>query len=159
MTLHRTRLAVLIVSYGNPEDIDRCLRSLALSDFGDFEVLICENGGPEAFGHLASVINDQAAPLEQLNDCSDPLDEPGGRLADVIKCRFRNRANIVRLALATDNLGYGGGVNAWLERMLGRPDWDAVLVLNPDTQVGESCLSELMAKAAEGFGMVGATLV
>jgi N-acetylglucosaminyl-diphospho-decaprenol L-rhamnosyltransferase len=39
------------------------------------------------------------------------------------------------------------------------PGWEAILVLNPDTEVVEACLSELMAKAAEGFGMVGGTLV
>jgi GT2 family glycosyltransferase len=65
----------------------------------------------------------------------------------------------VRLAVATENLGYAGGVNAWLERMMVYPGWEAVLVLNPDTEVAETCLSELVAKAAEGFGMVGGALV
>lgn len=56
-------------------------------------------------------------------------------------------------------LGYAGGVNAWLERLMLYPAWEAVLVLNPDTAVSETCLSELMAKAAKGFGMVGGSLV
>jgi N-acetylglucosaminyl-diphospho-decaprenol L-rhamnosyltransferase len=159
MTLENPELAVLIVSYGNPSDVDRCLRSLALSDFEDFEVFICENAGGETFTQLVSVVADQATTLVQVNDRSDPLDESGGRLAAVVKCRFRDRKNVVRVAVAVDNLGYGGGVNAWLERLLGRPGWDAVLVLNPDTEIEPSCLSELMAKAAEGFGMVGGTLV
>jgi N-acetylglucosaminyl-diphospho-decaprenol L-rhamnosyltransferase len=153
------KLAVLIVSYGNPDDVDRCLKSLALSDFEDFGVFVCENAGKEAFSLLINAIADQATTLERAKDCSDSLDEPAGRFAEVVKCRFRTRANVVRVALAIDNLGYGGGVNAWLERLLGRTDWDAVLVLNPDTEVNEPCLSELMAKAGEGFGMVGGTLV
>jgi hypothetical protein len=61
--------------------------------------------------------------------------------------------------VATENLGYAGGVNAWLERLIACPGWEAVLVLNPDTEVAETCLSELMAKAAEGFGIVGGALV
>ena len=76
-----------------------------------------------------------------------------------MKCQFRGRAITVRLAAATENLGYGGGVNAWLERLIVYPGWEAVLVLNPDTEVGEICLSELMARATEGFGMVGGALV
>ena len=56
-------------------------------------------------------------------------------------------------------LGYGGGVNAWLERLLDCPGWGAVLVLNPDTEVHEACLSELLKKADQGFEMVGAMLV
>jgi N-acetylglucosaminyl-diphospho-decaprenol L-rhamnosyltransferase len=153
------RLAVLIVSYGNPADVARCLRSLASSDFEDFVVFICENAGREAFAQLIDVIAAEGATLEEMNDCSDPLDVSGGRLAAVAKCRFRSRTNVVRVGLAVDNLGYAGGVNAWLERLLGSPDWDAVLVLNPDTEIDRSCLSELMAKAAEGFGMIGGTLV
>ena len=39
------------------------------------------------------------------------------------------------------------------------PGWEAALVLNPDTELAETCLSELMAKAGEGFGMVGGALV
>jgi N-acetylglucosaminyl-diphospho-decaprenol L-rhamnosyltransferase len=158
-TVDCANLAVLIVSYGNPADVDRCLRSLALSDFENFGVFICENAGSEAFAKLINVVADQGSTLERVNDWSDPLDEPAGRLAAVAKCRFLGRTNVVRIAVAIDNLGYGGGVNAWLERLLGSPGWDAVLVLNPDTEVDEACLSELMAKAAEGFGMVGGTLV
>jgi hypothetical protein len=56
-------------------------------------------------------------------------------------------------------LGYGGGVNAWLDRLIACPGWEAVLLLNPDTEVEETCLSELMGKAAEGYGMIGGTFV
>ena len=41
----------------------------------------------------------------------------------------------------------------------GRACVDRLLVLNPDTEVDRRCLSELMAKSVEGFGMVGASLV
>jgi GT2 family glycosyltransferase len=159
LTVDRPKLAVLIVSYGNPGDVDRCLRSLASSDFEDFEVFICENAGREAFAQLIDVIAVQGAALDRTKDCSDPLDEPAGRFSAVVRCRFHCRTNVVRVGVAIDNLGYGGGINAWLERLLGRPGWDAVLVLNPDTEVDKSCLSRLMAKAAEGFGMVGGTMV
>jgi N-acetylglucosaminyl-diphospho-decaprenol L-rhamnosyltransferase len=159
LTQHCAKLAVLIVSYRNPADVDRCLRSLGRSNWIDFEVFVCENAGPEAFIQLRALLTRRDGPLERVGDTSDALDRPGGRLAAVLGCRFRDRAITVRLAAATENLGYAGGVNAWLERLIACPGWEAVLVLNPDTAVGETCLSELMAKAAEGFGMVGGTLV
>ena len=153
------KLAVLIVSYGNPFDVNRCLESLARSTLADFEVFICENAGREAFGRLEALLTEQTSTLEKVEPQSNTLDAPGGRLTVVSKCRLRGRAIIVRLAVAKENLGYAGGINAWLERLLRRPGWEAVFILNPDTEVGDLCLSELMAKAAEGFGMVGGTLV
>lgn len=159
MTVNCTKLAVLIVSYRNPGDVDRCLKSLALSNWKDFEVFVCENGGREAFERLQAAVVGPGRPSQQIPGNADVLDKPAGRLVEVTKCRFHGSGNVVRLGLATDNLGYGGGVNAWLEQLLGSPGWDAVLVLNPDTEVDDDCLSELMAKSAEGFGMVGGTLV
>ena len=155
----RARLAVLIVSYGNPFDINRCLKSLDRSTWTDFEVFVCENAGREAFGQLKRVLTGQEGALEQIGNRSEAIDHPGGRLVLTEKCRLRGLNTVVRLAVALENLGYAGGVNAWLERFVGQPGWAAVLVLNPDTEVGDTCLSELMAKAADGFSMVGGTLV
>lgn len=155
----RAKLAVLIVAYRNPDDVDRCLKSLAQSDWQEFEVFVCENGGREAFELLVAAVVGRHRTLQRIEDELDTLDKPVGRLAAVTKCRFQSRANVVRLGLAVDNLGYGGGVNAWLEQLLGRSGWEAVLVLNPDTEVHHRCLTEFMGKAGQGFGMVGGTLV
>ncbi len=156
---HCAKLLIIIVAYGNPSDVERCLNSLARSNWTDFAVFICENAGQEAFTLLRTLLTRQNGPLEQINDSSDTLDRPGGRLDVVLRCRFPGRAITVRLAAATENLGYAGGVNAWLERLIACHGWEAVLVLNPDTEVAETCLSELVAKTAEGFGMVGGALV
>ncbi|MDE5452807.1 glycosyltransferase family 2 protein [Bradyrhizobium sp. CSA112] len=159
MAADRPKLAVIIVAFRNPEDVDRCLKSLARSDWQEFEVFVCENGGPRAFERLGATLVGRDRTLQRIEDEVDTLDKPGGRLAAVTKCRFQHRANVVRLGLAVDNLGYGGGVNTWLEQLLGRSGWEAVLVLNPDTEVDHSCLTEFMMKAGLGFGMIGGTLV
>jgi N-acetylglucosaminyl-diphospho-decaprenol L-rhamnosyltransferase len=156
---HCAKLIVLIVCYGNPKDVERCLISLSRSSWWDFEVFVCENAGEGAFTRLRSLLTMPKAPLVAADDSIDALDIPSGRLSAVTRCRLRGRPVTVRLAAAVDNLGYGGGVNAWLERLLDYPGWEAVLVLNPDTEVCEACLWELTAKAAEGFGMVGGSLV
>src|SRR5262249_28759920 len=126
----RAKLCVLIVSYANPLDVDRCIRSLARSTWTDFEIFVCENAGRDAFVLLKAQLTQQTGVLEP-DDRVDPLDEPGGRLAVVAKCRLRGCDIRVHLAAATDNLGYAGGVNAWLERFLVLPGWGAALVLNP----------------------------
>jgi N-acetylglucosaminyl-diphospho-decaprenol L-rhamnosyltransferase len=153
------RLVVLVVSYGNPSDVERCLASLARSSWPDFVVFVCENAGQAGFTRLCTLLTRQDGLLEPVDRDTHPLDSAHGRLAAATKCRFRNRPITVRIAAAAENLGYAGGVNAWLERLLPHHGWEAALVLNPDTEVAENCLSELMAKAAEGFGMVGGTLV
>jgi GT2 family glycosyltransferase len=152
-------LIVLIVSYGNPRDVERCLIALSRSSLSDFDIFVCENAGQEAFTHLRALLTMPEASLEAADDSVYPLDLPSGRLSAVTRYRLRGRPVTVRLAAAVENLGYGGGVNAWLERLLDDPGWQAALVLNPDTEVSEACLWELTAKAAEGFGMVGGSLV
>lgn len=154
----RAKLAVLIVSYGNPADVDRCLKSLARSTWPDFEVFVCENGGLERFLRLKALLTAPDGALEQANR-SETIGSPEGRLTIVEECKLRHSGVRVLLGAAQENLGYAGGINAWLERFLPNPGWEAVLVLNPDTEVNEVCLSELMAKIADGFGVVGGTLV
>jgi GT2 family glycosyltransferase len=159
MSTVNVKLAVIIVSYGNADDVDRCMKSLARSDLDHFEIFICENGGEGAYETLLATLVGLDQTLLRTSGALGALDKPQRRLASIAKCRFQDRANVVRVGLATENLGYGGGVNAWLEPLLGVSGWDAVLVLNPDTEVDRHTLSELVAKSAEGFGMVGGNLV
>lgn len=152
------KLVVLIVSYGNPNDVDRCLASLARSNWNEFEVFLCENAGREAFSRLLSTLGRPDGPFDPV-DCGSALDRPAGRLGAIARGRLRGRKNAVRLAAAEDNLGYAGGVNAWLGRLRDVPGWEAALVLNPDAVPSAACLAQLMAKTAQGYGMVGASLV
>lgn len=78
-------VAVSIVAFRNPDDITRCLEALSASTHTDFEVIICENGGPEAYAALCAAL---------------PANLSGGQ--------------IVRAVLADGNLGYAGGVNVCL---------------------------------------------
>ena len=78
-------VAIAIVGFRNADDIEQCLKALEQSAYADFEVVICENGGPAAF-----------EVLERLT----PKVLAGGQP--------------VRLVLAPDNLGFAGGVNTCL---------------------------------------------
>ena len=79
MSLH---VAVVIVGYRNAGDIARCLAALEKSTYRDFEIVICENGGAEAFAALQSQL-----PQTLLNE------QP------------------VKLIKASSNGGYARGIN------------------------------------------------
>ncbi|MBS0334058.1 MAG: glycosyltransferase family 2 protein, partial [Proteobacteria bacterium] len=79
-------VAVAIVGFRNLDDIARCLASLEGSTHRNFEVVVCENGGPEAFETLRHALP--------------------GRLAG---------GQTLTLICAPGNIGYGAGVNRCLE--------------------------------------------
>ena len=67
---------------------------------------------------------------------------------------------IVRVAQMPENLGYAGGINAWLRHLLDLPGWQAVWILNPDTEPTPSALFELANHASRHKrGMVGSRIV
>ncbi len=87
-------VAIAIVGFRNPLDIVRCLTALSASTHADFEVIICENGGREAYDALTAAIPERLV---------------GGRP--------------VRAVLADGNLGYAGGVNVCLRETPAADAW------------------------------------
>jgi N-acetylglucosaminyl-diphospho-decaprenol L-rhamnosyltransferase len=75
-------IAICIVGFRNADDIARCLEALSESTHADFDVVICENGGPESYEVLRA---------------ATPSVLPGGQQ--------------VRIVAAPRNLGYAGGIN------------------------------------------------
>ncbi len=76
------------------------------------------------------------------------------------RLRFRERQSTVQVGCASENLGYAGGINAWLRPLLLSPGWKGVWVLNPDTQPYPDALKELVGRAVAGDkGMVGSTIL
>ena len=88
------RVAVAIVGFRNPDDVSRCLAALANSTQAGFEVVICENGGRDAYEAM------RAAAPARLS---------GGQNVDVI--------------LAPGNLGFAGGVKVCIERTPDADAW------------------------------------
>lgn len=59
-------VAVTIVAFRNPEDIARCTEALAAQTHQEFEVVIVENGGSEAFTRMSEVVGDKLASGQQV---------------------------------------------------------------------------------------------
>jgi len=87
-------VAVAIVGFRTPDDIFRCLEALAGSAHTDFEVSICENGGPAAFAALMAGL---------------PVALPGGQPVKAVQ--------------APSNLGYAGGVNTAMRQAPDADAW------------------------------------
>lgn len=75
-------VAICIVGFRNAEEIATCVLALAASTYDRFDVVICENGGPEAHSALVAAV---------------PSILRGGQTVECL--------------LAPGNLGYAGGVN------------------------------------------------
>ncbi|MDP1598234.1 glycosyltransferase [Phenylobacterium sp.] len=88
------RVAISIVGFKNSDDIVKCLSALDKCDYRDFQVIICENGGLEAYDQLIASL---------------PSSLEGGQ--------------DVRVIAAPSNLGYAGGVNVCLRETPDADAW------------------------------------
>lgn len=154
-----SEVAVLIVGYRNSQDIVDCLTALSRATASPaFDIFICENGGDDAYHRLVGALIGEEGPC--LRGQALGIDCNTSRFTDVERLVLRARSSNVWVACASDNLGYAGGINAWLRPLSAIPTWRAVWILNPDTQPTESALAALHQRAESGRkAMVGSTIL
>lgn len=157
------RAAILIVGFRNPQDVHACLTALShLAPEPGFDVFVCENGGIESFNKLLDSLTDPLGPCDAITGTNDDflISSPKDRLVEIKSLVLKNRRSRVWIARAAQNLGYAGGVNAWINRLLVINGWDGVWVLNPDSEPEPDALRALVERAIQGNkGMVGSTIV
>jgi N-acetylglucosaminyl-diphospho-decaprenol L-rhamnosyltransferase len=160
-TMDIAEVAVLIVGYNNPDDVAHCLAALSRAAASPrFDIFICENGGLEAYHELMRNLVEETA-CYAAAEGADAQGEPASApfLATRRLKLVSRHANVV-VGCADDNLGYAGGINAWLRRLVRRGGWKGVWILNPDTEPAPDALGALVARAeAGGKGMVGSTIL
>ena len=150
------RVIIAIVSTKDVHHIVGCLESLAASTHRSFSVIICENGGAEAFRRLVNTVGELNFISESNPSCggSSPTTLPGKHIFVL-----GEGAQCVRVLNPGRNLGYAGGVNACICAASSEP-WDAVWVLNPDTFPDREALAALVHRQRAGdYGMVGSRLL
>ncbi|OKO90688.1 hypothetical protein AC629_04325 [Bradyrhizobium sp. NAS80.1] len=155
-------MAILIVSFRNPQDVQACLSSLSRSmPEPHFDIFVCENGGSESFNELCDALTDSKGSCTVVSDeLPDSLASSSGRLAEVKSLALKDRPSRVWIGRATQNLGYAGGINVWIERLLPISAWQGFWILNPDAEPEPDALHELVERAVAGKkGMVGSTIV
>jgi N-acetylglucosaminyl-diphospho-decaprenol L-rhamnosyltransferase len=151
------RVAVIIVGFCNGGDVARCLAALSGSSTEpSFDVFICENGGKHSFQRLT----DELAAFVATPLLDEQFPSLPNRFVDIKTLALKHSSAKIYVACASHNLGYAGGVNAWIEKLLEFPGWEGIWILNPDTAPDPTALSELVRRAhTAGKGMVGSTIV
>src|SRR5579862_3796905 len=132
---HHSRVAVLIVSFRNPRDVSTCLTALSHSAIEPrFDVFICENGGTDAFSQLSEALASPEGPCDPIdasNDLSSLLIPSSKDRLIGVKClALKGRSSRVWIGRATQNLGYAGGINVWISRLLAVKGWEGLWILN-----------------------------
>jgi N-acetylglucosaminyl-diphospho-decaprenol L-rhamnosyltransferase len=156
------RVAILIVGFRNPEDVQACLTALIrLAAEPRFDIFVCENGGGESFNRLYDALTGPLGPCTSAsNDLSVSLASPSERLVEVKCLALKGRPSRVWIGCASQNLGYAGGINVWVQRLLPISNWHGFWVLNPDAEPEPGALRALVQRAVGGNkGMVGSTIV
>ena len=156
------RVAILIVGFRNPKDVSACLTALSRSKVRPaFDIFVCENGGREAFDELYMTLASPQGPCSTISDdLPDALASPSGRLLDVRCLALNGRSSRVWIGRAAQNLGYAGGLNVWINRLLLLETWSGIWILNPDCEPEPDALDALVKRAVNGDkGLVGSTIV
>lgn len=154
-------IAIIIVGYGNPEDIVGCLSALSCANAEpNFNVFIAENGGFASADRLITTLL-RSSVVELVANA--PSTVAADRSTRTWQFRLQRPAGVettVYVAEMDENLGYAGGINSWLRPLMRVPDWSAVWVLNPDTEPTPDALSHLESAARlQRKGMVGSCIV
>jgi len=156
------RVAILIVGFRNPHDVQTCISALASSSQEPlFDIFVCENGGTEAFHRLCEALAAPQGPCIPIgSELPDAHWSPSGRLVEIECFALKHRASRVWIGCAEHNLGYAGGVNAWIERLLPISQFQGLWILNPDADPHPHALQALVERSVvANKGMVGSTIV
>lgn len=154
------KVAVLIVGFHNPDDVARCLTALSKAGASPaFDIFICENGGPDAYDRLIHQLTAIGGCCAGVAGADLTSAAPETFLA-TRRLKLLTRPSDVLVGCATGNLGYAGGINAWLRELVNRNGWKGIWILNPDTEPAPDALAALVARAeVGGKGMVGSTIL
>lgn len=158
----RFRVAILIVSFRNPQDVQACLEALSRSTAETHsDIFVCENGGRRPFHELCDTLMGPQGPcITVSDDLPDCLVSSSARLVEVKCLALKDRPSRVWIGCAAQNLGYAGGINVWIDRLLPIPVWKGFWILNPDAEPEPDALRALVERAVAGNkGMVGSTIV
>jgi N-acetylglucosaminyl-diphospho-decaprenol L-rhamnosyltransferase len=159
--IQENRIPIILVSYHNQSDVAECLVALSrLTAEPAFDVFICENGGSAAYEALVQSLCEPDGPCKRDRLATVDAGLAVARLRQVCCLRLCGKDAMVTVGEAGENLGYAGGVNAWLRALLACPTWPGVWVLRPDTTPEPSALAELTVVAeTRRKGMVGSRIV
>lgn len=165
------RVCIVLVMWERVADTIECLESILRSTYGDYRVLICDNGSSESsLDQLRRWADGRqqwtvpvTPPWSDVFPARTPrraatyreLDLPAGAAIETAMCDSDALITVLRLG---GNRGFGAGNNAGMRfvRACGWARW--LWLLNNDTVIAPDTLGN-MARAAAHRRIVGSTLV
>ena len=154
---------VIIVGYRNADDIVSCLTALRrVLPYPKFEVLIAENGGLEGFESLVSALTKSNSPCRRsdANVRMNLLERETHHVTFELCGNDQRSAVYIQVYQMPNNLGYAGAINALVRPLNCCFGWNALWILNPDTEPTSSALFELTSQACSSAkGMIGSRIV
>lgn len=183
------RVAAVLVNWKNWADTLECLEGVFRTDPAPAVVIVCDNDSRDgsvdrvldwARGRLDVYVTPDhplrcltLPPVPKPIRVQEPheLDAPADRKSRTIATAAGtppsdaegpdpDRPGLVVIEVGV-NGGFAAGANAGIRYALGRPDLDAVWLLNNDTVVTPAALGEMVSalEASPGAGMCGSTLL
>lgn len=147
-----SKVYVVIVNWNGWKDTVECLDSLLLLEYPDFRIVVCDNGSQDD-----SVI--------QLREWGERTFGSGSAVwqelnRDTAEKGYGSPDAKLTLVMNGANLGFGGGTNVGLRYALACGDADFCWLLNNDTVVEPSALTEMVQrmKGKPDAGMCGSTI-
>jgi GT2 family glycosyltransferase len=143
------KVYVITLNWNRADDTIACVESLLRLDYPRFEIVICDNASRE----------------ESVNALHRWGAQHGGAFSERVAAEPVSKAmgdtKSITLIHTGGNLGYAGGMNVGIRFAIARDDYDFVWVLNNDTEVAASALSELVqrVRSDERIGICGSSLV
>ena len=131
---------IAIVATDEVKNIIGCLRCLNHSNYRNFSVVICENGGRDAFTRDVN----QITKLSEIAPVLDAEFQPGQGKALI---HFGTDERLLTILNPGGNNGYSGGVNTCISSA--GSDWGFIWVLNPDTFPEPEALAALVRRQSE----------
>ena len=124
------KVGIVVLNYRNYEDTIRCLESLLLVDYPDFDILVVDNDSRnDSLGHIRRH-------LERSGQSSTTIGEDAIEEAARLDCR-------TLLLPSARNGGYAAGNNLGIRAALARGA-EHVVLLNNDTEVDPQFLGKLV---------------
>jgi len=165
---------IVIVNYNGSTDLIECLESVYRLSEPNVEVIVCDNGSTDASvdnikkwaqGELMATPESDD---DTISKCvSPPIPKPIQFVqydcGDTEQVTKLNRDSAAKMTLITlsPNIGYPGAANVGMKYALARGDFEYLWLLNPDTVVDRSALTNLLNEARSNplIGMCGSTVV
>ncbi len=163
----RPQVYIVLVNWNGCQDTVECLESVFRLRYGNFRVVVCDNGSSDgSVGRIAAWAEGRATyrlPETPMGWLTDP---PIGKPLKYRLIEPEHRQEFPRcferlIILPTGgNLGFAGGNNVGIRFALRQGDCDFVWLLNNDTVVAPDSLDHLVERSRRDgrVGMVGATI-